>query len=176
MFIPFHIFNNFSKSNFKWSLFDLKVILRFPRGTWKTLNDLPPTLKKREAKLIRFSWNGKFHGKHFRIRSDDKSPWFVCLWIYITIQVFQKLYEVHRNLSLCSLYSYYLKVLHSTEITIFPYQTNCHQNFNHGHLKLFATHRKVLFDFNSSLKSVYNQLQAGILLDGITGITLRPWL
>lgn len=68
------------------------------------------------------------------------------------IQVYQKLYEVQRNLPMPSLSSYFTKMLHATETTNFLYTMSSHKNFNHGHVKSFIIHRQLLFCCDSFLK------------------------
>lgn len=54
----------------------------------------------------------------------------------LLIKAFQKLYEIHRNLSVFLLFSYYVKMLCTIETTKFSYQVNSHQIFHHSHFNI----------------------------------------
>lgn len=83
------------------------------------------------------------------------------LYVYrhiINIGNFQKLYDVHRYLSIPDLLNYYLKFSYAKEITKFPYWTNSHQNFNNDYSQVFPLFADSFVLLWSFPEGVYNQI------------------
>lgn len=94
----FDIFN-LTKSNSEWNLFDFKLTLRLSRGSLENLKGYVSHLVrdiKGYVKLIRFIRYFKLHEKHSKqMRTNLR------LYMYghkLLIYMFQKSYEVHRDM------------------------------------------------------------------------------